>query len=281
MVFAATLDYHHKTGIQADMQLLRHLALNSIISDKIKKEKYIGRVGVVLAFDGSKYWRKEIFPNYKQNRKKGQQKSTFNFQQFYKDFNQLKQEFRENLPYYCVQVDRAEADDIIAVLSKKYAAHEPVCIVSADKDFLQIQEWGMSNPVVQYSPYHKKFLTLENRDLTLIEHIAGGDASDGIPNIWSNIDTFMDESLRQKPFSKKLRQQLLEGGFSGIAGVLRDAQDLERFKMNQTLIDLQYIPEDVTNAIIAEFDSCTPAQGRFHQYCIEHRLRKIMEMGKI
>ncbi len=281
MVVGAVMDYFNKTGQQPDLPLMRHIALNTIIHDKEKKARYLSELGVVLAFDGPNYWRRDVFPNYKQNRKKSQEKSKFDFDQFYSDFNVLKQEFKENVPYRCIEVPRAEADDIIATLCKKFGQHEKICIVGADKDFLQIQEWNLQYPVVQYSPWHQKFLTLEMKEHTLIEHICGGDAGDGIPNIWSDVDTFVTDGIRQKPFSKKLRESVKQAGFSGISSVLRDAQELERFKQNRTLIDLTQIPEYIQNAILAEYDNSVVAQGRFHKYCVEHKLRKIMEQGKI
>lgn len=281
MVVGATMDYFNKTGMQPDLLLLRHIALNTIITDKDKHQKYLGELGVVLAFDGQNYWRRDVFPNYKQTRKKEQEKSKFDFVQFYSDFNQLKQEFKDNIPYRCIEVLRAEADDIIATLCKKFGQHEKICIVGSDKDFLQIQEWRMQYPVVQYSPWHRKFLTLENKEHTLIEHVCGGDVGDGIPNIWSDVDTFMTEGVRQKPFGKKMRESVKEAGFGGIASVLRDARELDRFNQNRTLIDLTQIPQHIEAAILDTYDNTEPAQGRFHKYCVENKLRKIMEMGKI
>ena len=281
IVVGAVMDYFNKTGQQPDLPLMRHIALNTIITDKEKKQRYLGELGIVLAFDGRQYWRRDVFPNYKQNRKKDQEKSKFDFGKFYDEFNQLKEEFRENVPYRCIEVLHAEADDIIATLCKKFGQHERICIVGADKDFLQIQEWDLKYPVVQYSPWHKKFLTLEMKEHTLIEHICGGDVGDGIPNIWSDIDTFMTDGVRQKPFTKKLREQVKQCGFAGISSVLRDAQELERFKQNRTLIDLTQIPEHIEAAILDAYDSSEVAQGRFHKYCVEHRLKKIMEQGRI
>ena len=281
IVVGAVMDYFNKTGQQPDLALMRHIALNTIITDKEKKTRYIGELGIVLAFDGVNYWRRDVFPNYKQNRKKNKEKSKFDFAQFYSDFNILKQEFKENIPYRCIEVPRAEADDIIATLCKKYGQLEKICIVGADKDFLQIQEWDLHYPVVQYSPWHRKFLTLEMKDHTIIEHICGGDAGDGIPNIWSDVDTFMTDGIRQKPFSKKLKESVRQAGFAGISSVLRDAQELERFKQNRTLIDLTQIPSYIQDAILLEYDNTEVAQGKFHKYCVEHKLRKIMEQGKI
>lgn len=281
IVIGAAMDYFNETKQQPDLPLMRHMALMCIIKDKEKKSRYVGSLGTVLAFDGGNYWRKDIFPNYKQNRKKAQSKMDFDFAKFYQDFNQIKEEFKQVLPYHCIEVPKAEADDIIAVLARKFAAHETVCIVGSDKDFLQIQEWDLANPVVQYSPWHKKFLTKENRDLPLIQHICGGDKSDGIPNIWSDVDTFMTEGMRQKPFTKKLKEQVDAAGFGGIESLLDSDELVARFNINKNLIDLELIPEYIVDKIIYTYETTQPAHGQFHNYLVTHKLRKLMEMAKV
>ena len=281
IVIGQVMDYFRETEMQPDINLMRHIALQSILVDKDKRQKYHGTQGVILAFDGHHYWRSDIFPNYKQNRKAAQKKKVgFDFPRFYQDFNQIKEEFKANIPMRCIQVDGAEADDVIAVLAKKYAAHEEVCIIGSDKDFLQIQDWSTPFKVVQYSPWHKKFLTPENRDLTLIEHVCGGDKNDGIPNIWSDIDTFMTEGIRQKSFTKKLKEGVANAGFAGMAEFLDDDELLNRFLLNKKLIDLTEIPDEVSEAIIKAFDENELPVNKFHAYLVEHRLRKIMEMVK-
>ena len=280
IVVGAAMEYYNTTGIQADLPLLRHLALNAIISDKVKKQQYLGSLGVVLAFDGRGYWRKQIFPYYKASRAKAKEESKFNFDAFYKDFNQMKAEFKEFLPYRCIEVEHAEADDVIAALVEKYSAHETICIVGADKDFLQIQEWNTTHKVVQWSPWHKKFLTPENTDKSLIEHICGGDKGDGIPYILSDEKSFVD-GIRQRPFTKKLKEQVRQAGFAGISSVLRDANELERFKLNRELIDLKMIPSYIKDAIYEEFDKAEPVQGMFFKYCTDNKLMKILERAQV
>ena len=68
-----------------------------------------------------------------------------------------------------------------------------------DKDFIQLQKY---KNVSQYSPITKKFVNGEDPALYLKEHILKGDASDGIPNVLSPDNTFVD-GLRQRPLGKK------------------------------------------------------------------------------
>ena len=51
------------------------------------------------------------------------------------------EEIKENFPWKMMQVEGCEFDDIIAVLTKHYAPHEEVIIISGDKDFQQLQKY--------------------------------------------------------------------------------------------------------------------------------------------
>ena len=58
--------------------------------------------------------------------------------------NQVKTELVDNFPYKVLEVDRAEADDIIGILCR-YLSDVPILILSGDKDFMQLQ----TNPYVK------------------------------------------------------------------------------------------------------------------------------------
>ena len=66
--------------------------------------------------------------------------------------NVLKEELTEWFPYKLVQVEKAEADDIIAILVG--LLNERTLILSSDKDFVQLHGFN----VRQYSPMQKKFV---------------------------------------------------------------------------------------------------------------------------
>ena len=55
-------------------------------------------------------------PHYKGTRKRDREKSKHNWNNIFDLLNKLKDEFRISLPYKVVEVDGAEADDIIAIL---------------------------------------------------------------------------------------------------------------------------------------------------------------------
>ena len=168
--------------------LIRHMVLN-IIRTHVKNFK--GEYGeVVLCCDNRKYWRKDFFPFYKANRKKTREKSDLDWHLIFDMLAKFKQELRETFPYKVIDVEGAEADDIIGTLVPIYSQHEKVLIISSDSDFHQLQQYGN---VKQYNPSQKKFVKSENPLMDLKEKIIRGDKGDGIPNVFSPSDCFVRE----------------------------------------------------------------------------------------
>ena len=137
VVIARAVDYSTREKVKMDVPLLRVLALNAIMDSIDKVRKYADEV--VLCIDAKNYWRKDVFPLYKANRAASQKKDPFDWDALHAAFNVVKEEFKANLPYKYVEVDRAEADDVISVLALTMAPHRDVVIVSNDNDFLQLQ----------------------------------------------------------------------------------------------------------------------------------------------
>lgn len=232
---------------------------------------------MVICIDGRNYWRKAIFPQYKQNRKKAQQKDSFDWDSFHIAFNQLKDEFKEVLPYKVVEVETAEADDIMAVLSTLYGPHRDVVIVSSDKDLIQISA-HICPRVKQYSPYHKKFIT-DSASYNFFEHIIKGDEGDGIPNIFSDDDTFVVDGKRQVPIRTTKLKEWGKTGLTSPEVFCKSLDDLKRFERNQTLIDLTRIPQDLQEKIIKAYEDAPNNKGKLFNYLIENRLKKVIERG--
>jgi hypothetical protein len=273
-----SMDYFRKTGQAIDVELLRHIALNSVLTLNSKLKKVDEET--VICFDGRNYWRKAIFPPYKQNRHSEHEKSSFDWDMFYKGFNQIKTEFQENLPFKCIEVISAEADDIISVLSHIGVRERlPVTIVSSDKDFLQLQ--NLSPLVRQFSPFMKKFISIENSKYDLFEHIVRGDSGDGIPNILSDDDTFITDGKRSKPIRSK---QIIEWKDIGIESgdkFCNSVAMLEKLHRNQLLIDLTKIPSDLFKTIEDQYYAEKPSRGNLFHYLTTHKLKKIMSSGLV
>jgi hypothetical protein len=73
---------------------------------------------MVFCFDSYDSWRKKDFPYYKANRKKSREVSDIDWDKFFKNLNQIKQDLKEFFPYYVIEVPHCEGDDVIAVLTE-------------------------------------------------------------------------------------------------------------------------------------------------------------------
>jgi len=233
-----------KDGIEIKPDLVRHMVLSSIRKyKKMFNPKF--RKDVILCFDGKNYWRKKKFPFYKAGRKKDRDQSILDWKTVYECINTIKNEFQESMPYTIMEYEGAEADDIIATVCRIYGGtNEEITIISSDKDLLQLQKW--SN-IHQYSPWHQKHLVTDNPNKTLIEHVIFGDHSDGIPNCLSP-DDCLALGNRQSAVSKKRLNTIM----TGLSSKLPSWAD-RGFARNRQLIDLDYIPEEISSGIRKKF----------------------------
>ena len=254
-----------------DEHLIRHMILN-IIRTHVKNFK--NEYGdVILCCDNRKYWRKEYFPFYKAGRKKTREKSDLDWHLIFDMLSKFKQELRENFPYKVIDVEGAEADDIIGTLVPRHAPHEKILILSSDGDFLQLQQYGSN--VKQYNPSQKKYVKSADPLLELKEKIIRGDKGDGIPNIFSPSDCFVRD-LRQKPITKGMLDKILN---EDLTHPNWTADAVAGFSRNKVLIDLTQIPSDIKEQIINTFEETVPAKrNKLLNYFIEHKLKNLMEV---
>src|SRR5210317_279364 len=150
-----------------DEQMLRHMMLNSI---RMYNKKFRDEYGqMILACDGANNWRRGYFPQYKANRRKGRDESTFDWNEAFRIMHKIKDEIRENFPYKVIHLEGCEADDVIGTLveqTQEFGNYEDVMIVSSDGDFKQLQRY---DNVKQFSPMLKKFVVDDNPRLNLQE----------------------------------------------------------------------------------------------------------------
>ena len=260
---------NNSKGVKLEEDLIRHMILN-IIRTHLKnfREEY-GEV--ILCCDNRKYWRKEWFPHYKAGRKKARDKSDLDWHLIFDMLAKFKQELKEYFPYKCIDVEGAEADDIIGTLVPRHSAHEKILILSSDGDFLQLQQY---KNVKQYNPSLKKYVVSENPIDDLKEKIIRGDKGDGIPNVLSPADCFVNE-LRQKPITKGVLDKLM----SNPPEAWNDPEALVGWSRNKMLIDLTMIPEDIQSKIINTYDEIKPpSRGKMFNYFVENKLTNLMEV---
>lgn len=231
-----SLNVKNSSVIEED--LLRHMILTAIRSFKNRFSAEYG--DIVLCSDAHQYWRKDIFPNYKANRKKARETSNIDWNQIHKVLNKLKDDIQENLPYKFMVVPHCEADDIIAVLTS--VSKEQVLIISGDKDFLQLQRY---KNVTQYSPVQKVFLVEDDPVSFLEEKIIYGDSGDGIPNILSDDDTFV-AGRRQNRITAKFLESF--------NAYKTDVSYYQRYDRNNRLINFDCIPMEIRGQILLAFE---------------------------
>ena len=251
---------------------VRHMVLNSLRSYRSKFQGEFGEL--VLCYDNKTNWRREYFPNYKHSRRKGRKESKLDWNNIFDTLHMIKSELTEFFPYKVLEVDNAEADDIIASVVFHVASepknYEKVLILSGDKDFIQLQK---HNFVTQYSPIQKKFMNGENPTTYIKTHILQGDRSDGVPNFLSPDNTFVDE-LRQKPISKRKLETWIDLEPEDFC----NENMMRNYHRNRTLIDLDYIPKEIVEKCIQTFID-TPYKDRKNllNYFVKYRLRNLTE----
>jgi len=259
-------------NVALEESLVRHMILNIL---RMHIRNFRNDYGeVVLCCDNRKYWRKEFFPFYKAGRKKTREKSDLDWHMIFDMLSKFKQELKDYFPYKVIDVEGAEADDIIGTLTPIYSAHENVLIISSDGDFLQLQRYNNDKfKVKQYNPAMKKYIVSDDPLLELKEKIIKGDKGDGIPNIISPSDCFVRE-LRQTPIHKaKLDKFLSEESIN------YSSEAKVGFWRNQTLIDLSFIPVDIKEKIINSYNETKPAsRSKILDYFIANKLKNLMEV---
>lgn len=271
-----------KSGDQDKVvNLIRHVTLSTIKSFKKKYGKEYGEV--VLCCDGRRYWRRDVFPHYKANRKKAREASDLPWTLIFDTLSTMRQDIAENFPYRVIHIDEAEADDIIAVMAKWTQTNqlveeglvtEPqkVLILSSDHDFIQLQKY---QNVSQWSPNTKKFVKANQREIheKRITHIVkAGD--DGIPNILSKDDVFV-VGERQKPVSAKRLQEFIENGFTAC----KNDEERRNWQRNIQLVDFDYIPENISGKIVDAYLNNKPQGDKMAamKYLMQHRCRLLLE----
>lgn len=260
-----------KVDLQED--LIRHMVLNSI---RMYRQKFKEYGELVICADDKNYWRKDIFPYYKAHRKSDREKSDLDWKMIFETLNKVKGEIKDNFPYRVIQVERAEADDIIGTLVNRFGVYlnndsnEKILILSGDKDFGQLQKYAN---VEQFSPVTKRWIKVADPRRFLREHIMKGDRGDGIPNFLSQ-DSCIVAKERQKPLaSKKLNLWVDQEPEQFCTDEM-----LRNYKRNEQLVDLDFIPEEIKREVSRQYDEYViPDRKGLLNYFIKNRLKLLTD----
>ena len=256
---------------EPNIDIFRHMVLNSIRGYNLKFKKKYGQQ--ILCADSANPWRRELFPNYKYQRKQVRletQEVSDKWDDLFDVITEVKQEIAMNLPYMVLSIDHAEADDIIAIMARE--AHnlgEPCMIISGDKDFIQLQKYEVGK---QYSPIQKKFVGTDIDPIVFLhEQIIKGDRSDGIPNILSDDNVFVTGE-KQQPINKKRLEE-----WSKLDNIPLGSITRLNYQRNKKLIDLEEIPVDIQENIINMYRSYEiPNRSNLLQYFMDNKLKSLM-----
>lgn len=261
----ASIFSQYKNINDVSEDVVRHIVVNTY---RMYSSRFKDKYGeLVICQDSADPWRRDFFPNYKANRKKTHDKDREQWDRVFEILSKIRQEIKENFPYKNMHIDRCEADDIIATLAINYSKTEPVLIISSDKDFQQLQRY---ENIKQYSPIHKNFLTCENPSHFLFEHLVRGDTSDGVPNILSDDDVFVEDNKRQKPVSAKKLKEWMSSGVPS-----EHERNMER---NKILVDLTYIPEEYQLSIMNEYSTQQNGnKNKVFNYLVQNNMKLILE----
>ena len=274
--------------VDANQIAISHLMVRNKIEDGINIDsirksivRVIARIAkrfgtdygqVILCYDDKNYWRREIFPFYKKNRKQERASSKYDWDEVFSVLNKIRDEIKSNLPYHVIQVQGAEADDVIASLcihNSKRENPEPTLILSADKDFIQLHKYDF---VSQYDPIRNRWIENANPIQYLQEHIVRGDRSDGIPNILTCDDAIVSGKT-QKKMSKEKIEALANLDPSEFTNYIR----LRNWKRNSQLIDFTQIPQSVVERILTTYTKNKPVETVSIEYFIQNNIQELIE----
>ena len=194
---------------------------------------------VVIAIDSKVNWRKEIYPDYKAQRKTMRDKQTVvDFKAFWPILEKFVVDFKAAFTNFMfIDVDNAEGDDTIAVLVKSIGKEYKECIViTNDGDYVQLLK--QSNVKI-FNPLLKKFVKSMNPSDDLLGKILIGDKSDNITAIAPRL-------------GKATAAKIIKAGIEDY--LTENAEANKLFIMNKQLIDWDYIPNDIQSSIMESYN---------------------------
>lgn len=236
-------DPNDKTKVlSVDYELMKFRMFDSVYKSMFKA----GEVReVVLAMDDKNSWRKIYWKKYKENRKDKKKSIDLDWDEFFGVLNEFMREISTHIPFKVLQVQNAEADDIIGVLALDKP--QDFYIISTDKDFLQL-----SSPRVKiYNPHKKQHIEHPNPELFLVEQSMIGQAKDNIFNIKTPLDWDTEAGKRKPGFGTAAFEKVLVYGWEKW---LDDNNLRERYEFNRNLMDFSRVPTEIKRRIFRDYD---------------------------
>lgn len=220
------------------------------VVDSIYKSLFKGKVDeIVFAIDDRKSWRKIYWPRYKADRKDKRDKSPINWDIFHREYNNFTEELSNYLPFKMLQVENAEADDVIGVIALK--DDREYTVISNDKDFTQL----VSDRVKIWNPQKEDYVVCgDTVRWIILESLTGQPTKDNIFNILTPLDWPSD---KKKPgFGPVSAQKVWDYGWEKW---LEEKDLRERFEFNRNLLDFERIPKVVSKRVLNAYNTYTLA----------------------
>ncbi len=281
------------TGFSEDLKrdeehvnnLCKHVIITSIKGFVNKFKQEYGNE-VIIACDNGPYWRKEVFPYYKYNRKKNKEQSDIPWDLIFKNMDEVKKAIDAHFPWKVIDVKGAEADDIIAVMAKRNGnvsapegvldvdsnTTEKTIIITSDKDASQLLVY----PHVRiFSPRENKYVELDMSAKRFLRRlILTGDSGDGIPNVFSPIDTFYT-GVRQKPATEVKMKPYID---SDDMLSLENDTIKKRILENTQLISFDHIPDTISESIMYGYTNAHVGKKMdIYRYLAENKMKLLMD----
>ena len=249
--------------------IMRHLLIKNFVylSEKFEPNQ------VFICFDSPTIWRKSFYPEYKATRKaaRDKQKDIIDWKEFFNFLSEFKVEIREIFPFYCLEQEGLEADDVIAYLTRNNPDKNKT-IVTSDGDYVQLLRFKNTSI---YDPLKDKMVTGVNPVLELEKKILTGDKSDNVPPIKPRLGEKTAEKLIS---SGQIDLMLEEKTSTGEYVELR-----KNYDRNKKLVDLTKTPVNLLEQLQQTIDDYVLPDGKvIFTYLKTKKLRDLLgNMQKI
>lgn len=265
--------------VQPDYMLWRYNVYNSIYQSLWVNE---GTTEVILAVDDRNSWRKSYFPRYKESRKKQRDKSDVNWDELFKQINNFVADLRHYMPFKIIKIKSAEADDVIAILSKGLTDSECI-IISNDEDYKQL----CCDRIKVYNPTKKEYLVCNDTKEFVQKLIFVGQKKDDIFNIITPDDwgqTEKTDGKRKPGFGEAAYRKVLNEGIDTwlekphINRAYGSIDVRKNFKRNRILIDFDYIPKTIQQRVAKAYENYSfPPPSNIYQFFKKYNMRGFLE----
>lgn len=302
IAFRAKHTVFQNAGVDMQIGMAMHTVLNSVRS---VYEKQKG-THLVVCLEG-RSWRKDVFPDYKLNRKLKQlgrtQREIEDDELFFEAINDLCTFLETKTNATVLRCNVAEADDMISTWISAHPDDKHV-IISADSDFYQL----ISDNVNIYNGVTETLITTEgffdskgNKILSkdgsekkidpkyeLFLKCIRGDTSD---NIFSAFPGVREKGSKNKVGIKEAYEDMEKKGFSWNNFMMQKWVDengnenlvKDKYEFNRMLIDLKAQPDDIK---LKCYESVTDAINKpdvqavgvhLLKFCSKYALKKIAD----